>query len=363
MSNRGSYRNFIPVLFIFCLAAMISSCSSISYVSHVTGGQIDLLWKRKNIEELLLRDDLSPGLRERLMLTQKVRLFAEESLQLPVGNAYTSYSDLERPYALWNVYAAPALSMESYAWCLPFAGCIAYRGYYEKHLAEKEANRLKVKGLDVKVGGVRAYSTIGYFNDPVLNSFIETDEVYFIELLIHEIAHRKFYVKDDTTFNENFATAVGQIGAELWYTRLNDRQKFENYQVSKKNFKQVVTFLLRYKNQLHRLYQDNDLEKEVKMQRKELIIKNMIEKYEEFKHDNNIDNRYDYWVSTMNNATFSTLANYQELVPNFIALFQQVGQNWQKFYQEVERISELPKKERHQALKMQSLGAENSPPR
>jgi predicted aminopeptidase len=344
------YRHYSRLFLSLTLLTNLSACSSIDYFSHLASGQFSLLWQRESVNELLESKDVSEELKSRLVLSQQVREFASKALDLPVGNAYTSYSDLERPYVVWNVYAAPALSFESYTWCYPFLGCLAYRGFYDEQRATGVANILEEQGYDVKVGGVRAYSTLGFFDDPLLNTFMFQNEVALVELLIHEISHRKLYIKDDTMFNENFATAVATLGAEQWYGLAENEALFKAYQEHKLMHQALVDFVLEYKDQLSRLYENASKTKAKKMQLKTAIFQKMHKDFEVFKAEKNIDSRYDQWVFSMNNASLSTLANYQELVPGFIALFHQQQNDWSKFYAEVEVISDLDKEARHDFL-------------
>lgn len=340
------------LLISLVLLSGLSACSSIDYFSHLAKGQISLLWQREDVNDLLESDDISDELKSRLSLSQEIRVYATTHLELPVGDAYTSYSDLKRPYVVWNVYAAPALSFESYTWCYPFLGCLAYRGFYDEKRAKRAAKILEEQGYDVKVGGVKAYSTLGVFDDPLLNTFMFQNEVALVELLIHEISHRKLYIKDDTKFNENFATAVATLGAEQWYRAAKNETLFQRYQNQKLMHKSLLGFVLAYKDQLSNIYDDETISEEEKKILKTEIFEEMYQNFEVFKQKNNIDKRYDQWLFSMNNASLSTLANYQELVPGFIALFHQQKNDWSTFYAEVEALADLDKESRHDALRI-----------
>ena len=227
---------------------------------------------------------------------------------------------------------------------------MAYRGYYDEARAQRAGNILEDQGYEVKVGGVQAYSTIGFFDDPLLNTFMFKHEVAFVELLIHEISHRKLYIKDDTKFNENFATAVATLGAEQWYRLAGNESLFEGYQKQKKLHQALVGFMLGYKDQLSKIYEDESKSEANKKALKKEVYTLMNQHFEVVKVEHNLDDRYDRWVYSMNNASLSALANYQELVPGFIALFHQQKGDWSDFYEQVERLSELEKELRHQTL-------------
>lgn len=337
-------------IFIVLALLGLTACSSIDYFSHLAKGQLTLLWEREKVSVLLESQDVSDGIKSRLLLSQQLRLFAQNELALPVGNAYTAYTDLERPYVVWNVYAAPPLSFDAYTWCYPFLGCLAYRGFYDEQRAEQAAKVLTDEGYEVKVRGVQAYSTLGFFDDPLLNTFMFKNEVAFVELLIHEISHRLIYIKDDTKFNENFASAVAVLGAEQWYRKQNNKRLYMAYQKHKQRYQNVVRFLLNFKTRLAKVYDDKTKTDNEKYLLKNKLFEQLTRDYTLFKERNGVDKRYDERVLSMNNASLSTLANYQELVPGFIALFDQQNGNWTKFYEQVERLAVLDKTVRHQTL-------------
>lgn len=350
---RLSSINIQPILlkFLLCIAILqLSACSSISYFSHLFSGQVALLWKRQDVQGLVDSPETSDVLRQRLVLSQKIRVFAADSLELPVGDAYTAYTDLERPFAVWNIYAAPELSLESHTWCYPILGCLAYRGYYDEARAKSDAQSLASQGFETRVGGVRAYSTLGVFDDPLLNTFMFTDEVYLVELLIHEISHRKLYISDDTMFNENFATAVATLGAQQWYKKEGLSERYQDYQTTKISRTRVLEHVMNFKERLAEVYKDETLSIEEKRQQKKSLFQALRKQYKALKAEYALDDRYDAWLANLNNASLATLSNYQALVPAFIALFNELGQDWSAFYERVESIAGLEKSVRHQRL-------------
>ena len=198
-----------------CISSVLSGCS-LSYYWQAVGGQLDLLRKRMPIEEVLERAETSPRTRESLRQVLEIRHFATTELGLPDNGSYRSYVDLGRAYVVWNVVAAEEFSVEPISWCFPFAGCVSYRGYFDEEAARGFSAHLDVEGFDTTVGGTTAYSTLGYFADPVLNTMIESGGLSIVALLIHELAHQRFYLIDDSELNEAFATAVEEYGTELW---------------------------------------------------------------------------------------------------------------------------------------------------
>jgi len=341
----------IKLATLVLITQSLLACSSVSYISHLISGQVDLLWKRQSIGSLLEDETLNPKLKERLVLASEITRFAEESLGLPVDDAYSSYSDLERPYASWSVYVAPELSLESYKWCYTFIGCVAYRVYLDKEMAKSEGDKFIKEGYDVRVGGVRAYSTVGFFDDPLLNTFIFESEHYLVDILIHEITHRQLYIKNDTKFSENFATAVAFLGVEQWYSQAGRSDLFSEYQANKKRYQTIISLLLSYKIKLEEMYANEDITVEIKRLQKKEVLHKLDIAYQSLRDKEGWDKRYDHWVANMNNATLSTLSNYEELVPSFVGLFKYLDGDWQKFYDEAERISELEKTARYAELR------------
>ncbi|PCK08202.1 MAG: aminopeptidase [Alteromonadaceae bacterium] len=344
------FKSTIKLSLLIVIINSLSACSTISYYSQAIKGQIQLLLARESIDKLITAEDTSPELRERLILIQAVRAYAQQDLHLPVGKAYASYADLERPYAVWNIYAAPPLSLQAYTWCYPVVGCLAYRGYFNQQDAEKHAEQLKQQSLEVRVGGVRAYSTLGFFNDPVLNTFIDTTEPYLVELLIHEITHRLLYIKGDTKFNESFATAVAQIATQRWYQQQDQAEKYAQYQAEETNDRLLRNLLLEHRNQLEKIYSDDTRSEPEKIDAKKQQIAQMHEQYFTAKAAYGWRDGLDNWILSVNNASLATMANYNGFVPAFKQIFEQQGQDFPGFYQAVTRLSELKKVERHAAL-------------
>ena len=199
----------------FCLALsalVLSGCETLAYYGQAAGGHLALMARARPVVEV----DADPALRERLKTAVAIRDFASRELQLPDNGSYRSYADLGRPYAVWTVVAAPEFSLEPLQSCFLFAGCVSYRGYYDRAAAERYATGLRAAGNDVVVYGVPAYSTLGWFDDPLLSTFIGYPDADLARLIFHELAHRLLYVKNDTTFNESFAVAVEREGLRRW---------------------------------------------------------------------------------------------------------------------------------------------------
>lgn len=202
------------------LATGLTGC----YYLQAARGQLEIVRKRTPITEVVADPATPASLRRRLELVDSAREFAVERLDLPDNGSYRSYADLGRDFVVWNVFAAPEFSLQPEQWCFPVAGCVAYRGYFAREAAEAKARRLAADGYDTHVAGATAYSTLGRFEDPVLNTMMGWSDVVLVETLFHELAHQQLYVQDDTEFNESFATVVGRVGVRRWLESRGDAE-------------------------------------------------------------------------------------------------------------------------------------------
>ncbi len=205
----------MPVVGILA-ALSLSACSTIGYYGHLARGEYSMLAARQPIARIIADPTADPKLKTRLELAERARAFASDRLGLPRNASYTNYADLKRPYATWNVFAAPEFSVEAVEHCYLFVGCLAYRGYFDRERAEGEAARLQAEGLDTWAGGSAAYSTLGWFADPILNTMLRWDDDELAATIFHELAHQRLFVKGDTEFNESFATFVQYQGLREW---------------------------------------------------------------------------------------------------------------------------------------------------
>lgn len=334
------------------IVALLTGCSvSPAYYWQAAGGQFEL-WRRAQPVERVIADPATPEkLRERLTLTQRIRAFAVTDLALPDGDSYRRYADLKRPYVLWNVFAAPPLSMDLHQWCLPVAGCVGYLGFFDKADAEARAAALRAQGLDVYVGGVPAYSTLGWFDDPLLNTFIGWPETELARLIFHELAHRKFYLKGDTAFNESYATAVEEEGVRRWMAQPGKAGLVASFERAQRMRDDFAALILKYRDALGQLYA-SDLPEADKLQRKQAIIAAMRDEYARIKVNRwNGFAGYDHWFGQdINNAALASVGLYRRWVPAFTALLHQEGDDMPRFFAAVKALAALPEAERERRL-------------
>jgi len=337
-----------------CVALLVtvaaSGCSTLAYYAQSIDGQYQVLDKRRPITAML-RDPATPAtLKARLADILHMRDFATRELDLPDNGSYRSYSDLQRQYVVWNVYATPGLSLRPIKWCFPIAGCVAYRGYFTSAAAKRFSARLRRKNDDVYVEGITAYSTLGWFRDPVLNTVLRGSNTDIAGLIFHELAHQKLYIRDDTAFDESFAMTVEREGIRRWLLAGGNGAQMRRYLEERNRQRQITALLLRYRAQLESLYASTQSKGE-KQQGKQRIFSDMRADYSELKVGWGGYSGYDAWFSqNINNAYFVPIGLYNRYVPAFESLLRSVGGNLPVFYAKARQIGRLPAKQRHLAL-------------
>jgi predicted aminopeptidase len=336
--------------FAVCAALAVAGCSTTEYYAQAIAGHYEIMRLAQPIPGLIADPATPETLRARLERVQAMRNFASRELGLPDNGSYRSYADIGRPYAVWNVFVAPEFSVAARKSCFPVAGCVSYRGYYAKADAERYGNEARVRGDDVYLGGVPAYSTLGWFDDPVLSTFIRYPDGELARLLFHELAHQVVYVKDDTVFNESFAVTVEREGVRRWLAQNgtpSDRRTYETLQTYKRDF---VALVLRYRDRLAALYREPlpDIEKRTAKAR---IIDEMEVDYGRLKASWGGFAGYDrFFAGEVGNAHFASVAVYTALVPAFEALLAEQGDDLPRFFAVVKALAALPKAERDARL-------------
>ncbi len=330
---------------------LLGGCTALGYYAQAVRGQIDLLRRAKPIEQELASDAVAPEIKARLRAVVRIRAFASSALGLPDNDSYKRYADLGRRYVVWNVFAAPEFSVVPVTSCFPIAGCVSYRGYFAEADAQADAAAQRERGYDVHVGDVPAYSTLGWFDDPVLSTFIRYPDAELARLIFHELAHQLLYVRDDTRFNESFAVTVERAGVERWLAANGDareRASYERLQAIRSGF---VALLLKYQGILKAHYQ-LDIPVEQKRLGKAQRFADMEAEYRALKASWGGFAGYDRWFAGRpNNATLASVALYTDLVPAFQAMLAREGGDLPRFYAAVKSLSKLPKAERDARLR------------
>ncbi len=332
------------------LVLLLGGCAKLGYYLQAAGGQLEIWQREAPVEQLLADPALDAGLRAQLERALRIREFASRELGLPDNRSYRAYADLARPFVVWNVFAAPELSLQAKQWCFAFAGCVNYRGYFSEAEARAEAARLAAQGYDVQVSGVPAYSTLGWFADPLLNTFIHYPPPELARLIFHELAHQRVYVQDDTVFNESFATVVEQAGVERWlavHGTAEDRERFQRLQRFRDDFRRLVA---EAREELARIYAGPGSVEE-KRRLKAAAFERLRKAYQAQRSDWGGFAGFDRWFAQpLGNAHLASVAIYTQRVPAFSALLRQHDGDLPRFYYAVRELAALPPAQRRQRL-------------
>jgi predicted aminopeptidase len=328
-------------LAVVLAALLLGGCESMQYYAQAIGGHLDVVRAARPLETWLADPGTPQDLRNRLELARRIREFASRELSLPRNGSFGAYAELGRPYVVWNVYAAPEFSTEAKKECFPFAGCVIYRGFFGEDDALRHAEKLRASGFDVFVGGVPAYSTLGWFDDPLLSTYIRYPDVQLARLLFHELAHQEAYAKGDSTFNESFAVAVEEEGVRRWLRTQGREAEFAAFHAAQARRRQLAARVDAMRKRLEGLYQSDvpaDEKRRIKAQEFAAL-------------------RADYGrlvPEAPSNAFLVSIAAYTELVPAFERLLAEVGGDLPAFYRRVRELAAADKKARDLALSARS---------
>ena len=348
----GRTRLAMMVLLCLVMPVCFSGCQALSFYRQAIAGECQILARQESITNLMANPKTPPKLKAKFGQVLKIRQFAAQELKLPADGNYLKYTDLRRPCVVWNVNVAPALSLEPKTWWFPVVGRASYRGYFDEAGARRYAARWEKKGWDVYVDGVAAYSTLGWFRDPLLNTFIFEPEADLAELIFHELGHRRLYVSGDTDFNEAFATEVAAEGLRRWFAASSNPKAAQEHQAAFAREKQFVQLVMDTRRELEAVYGDGRLPDAEKLRRKEEIIGKLRARYAAVKQAWGGQSGYDEWFAEpINNAKLNTVSTYYDLVPAFQALLRANGGDLEKFYGAVAALGKLPVGKRHEALR------------
>lgn len=338
------------------LCCLISGCESLRFYHQAALGQLALLQRSESIDAVLKDPATSAQLRARFETVRSMLQFAEQELQLVVADRYQRYVPLERDHVVWNVFAAPPLVMRSEQWCYPLVGCAPYRGYFNQADAQTFAARYARKGFDTYIGGVSAYSTLGWFDDPLLSSFVFYSEPALANLLFHELAHSKVWLKDDVAFNESFASFVGSQGVRVWLSAHEDKAvqpRFVRWQQRQAAWQRFKAFALAAKDDLTNLYRLQSGSVSERLRQRDMLRSHWQGCYARNRGQLG-DGRFDGLMGErFNNAWLLSLGTYEDWIGAFAQMFADVDSDWQNFYQQVWALTELSARDR--AEQMQSL--------
>lgn len=360
---------FVRILTLLLAGFVMSGCSPLGYYGQAIGGQLDILARTRPIAELLndspaeggdtLR--LEPVIKARLSTILQIRDFATQTLALPDNNSYRVYAHLDRPQVAWNVVATPEFSFKPKTWCFPVAGCVPYRGYFSEIRAQRFGARLKREGLDVRVAGVAAYSTLGWFTDPVFSTLMRRNDADLAGLIFHELAHQRLYLPGDAAFNESFASVVEAEGVRRWLQQRGDLRTYELWQHDQSRQREFVELLHKYRMRLEALYASGLTESAMR-ETKAQIFQALRAEYVDLRTRWSGYAGYDAWFAQdLNNAHLAAVGLYQRHVPAFQMLLERSAGDMTAFYRDARALRRLPEAERNERLTELGMRAKRRP--
>ena len=339
---------------IFTASIVLTGCSSLSYYSQSIQGQLEVIQKSEPIAEALKEKSTSEAHREKLNTVLELRKFSIEKLGLPDNDSYRSYSDLKRDYVIWNIFANPEFSLKPLNWCYLIVGCLSYRGYFSKADAEQYEKELKKEGYDTYLGGVAAYSTLGWFEDPVLNTMLRWDENYLASVIFHELAHQQLYIKNDSELNESYADAVAHIGVIKWLDQKTDKTDLHEYIQTQEREKMFVELINRYKTKLTTLY-ESSIDDIHKREKKKVLLLKMKREYFEMSQEWQNDPYGKWFNNELNNAKLASVITYRKYVPAFLEIYKKLNRDLTKFYSFANLLSNCKRMIRKEILNKRKI--------
>jgi predicted aminopeptidase len=342
----------IPFLLLLC------GCADFGYYWHSASGHLALMNQRVDLDEMLTDDKIDTRLRQRLQRLREIRRYSVEHLGLPDNGSYDSYVQLDEPWVVQNLFAAAEFSTQLEQWCYPFIGCASYRGYYDDRRLQAYVDRLESRGLEVYVAGVPAYSTLGWFDDPVLSSFIDWPEHRLAGLIFHELTHQRIYVDDDTTFNESLASAVQQAGTELWLKSNNQQEALREMSRWLAYSEEVIELIVSTREGLTELYA-GDLKDEEKRAQKARRFDAVRAEHAGIAARHDIAGGFGSWFAgELNNAKIGSVAAYNSRLPAFMHMLDAHDRDFPAFFDYVEKLADLERETRDRCLDSWDGGGE-----
>lgn len=328
----------------------LTGCADLGYLMHTANGHFDIISRTEKTETLINDPETDPRLREQLNKVNHILDFANDHLDLPSNGSYSEYADIGRDYVLKNLFATEEFSIHAKRWCYPLVGCMGYRGYFDEQRLNNDLQTFQAQGLDIYIAHVDAYSTLGWFNDPLLNTFIDWSELRLAGLIFHELAHQRLYVDGDSTFNESYAVAVQQAGIETLLNQRGETKRLPRYRQYLQNRRKVIELIGQARQDLQQLYSNNNGTEDLRRLKAERISRlkaDYLALHEQFE----VNDGFSRWFEKdLNNAQLVSVSTYHSLVPAFRNLLTSTGENFPAFYRLAEQIGDMESASRKTCL-------------
>jgi predicted aminopeptidase len=339
----------LRILLLAVLGLVLPGCGTV-YVAQAAKGQLQLLTERRPLAKVIADPDTDPDLRRRLTTVREAREFASSELGLPNNKSYTSYADLNREFVVWSVVATPEFSVDPLEWCFPVVGCVEYRGYFREARAEKFATHLRDQGYDTIIGGVPAYSTLGKFNDPILNTMMIYGDDELASILFHELSHQLVYIPDDSSFNEAFAVAVEREGLARWLRKHGREADLDKYVKRRERQAASIAIVRKYREELAALYREPLPSGEMRARKSDAFAR-LRNEVRDLDARHGVKSRFaEELEGPPNNARLASFATYFDCVPGFERLLAAHDHDLGRFYEAARALSKLPRDERRSRL-------------
>jgi predicted aminopeptidase len=336
-----STRRALRTLWALMLCGALAGCG-LGYLTQAADGQWQVMRARRPIDQVIADPGTDPALRSRLALVREARDFASQQLGLPDNRSYRSFSELGRPYAVWNVVATPEFSVAPLRWCFPVAGCVSYRGYFKEQQARNFAASLAERGDDVFVAGVTAYSTLGHFSDPVVSPMLRYDDLDLVSTIFHELAHQLLYVPGDSDFNEAFATTVAEEGLRRWLQSHGRGDELERYLSEERAMQSIVEAFSDGRGELATLYRQQLPAVRMRERKRELLAATS-QRVRELEQSFGLRTGYDGWLDAgLNNAHLASIGTYYDCVPALQRVLDSAHGELPRFYAAMIRLRRAP---------------------
>ncbi len=336
---------FLRSVIALCIICL-SGCETLGYYAQATHGQVVLLSRREAIDKVINTAETDARTRDQLVLVKAIKRFAREELLLPDNGSFSGYVKLSGKYPVWSVVATPEFSMTPKSWCYPVVGCADYRGYFKKTAAEDKAEALKRQGYDVAIGGVPAYSTLGWFKDPVLSSYLFWSEPQLAGVIFHELAHQKLYIAGDSAFNESFASAVEREGVRRWLQQQNKTELLQRYLDFQEHRRIFLIQVSKLRDNLNTVYRDTEKD----MQEKRSLKKHYFEEFQTLYNKRFPQGAYHNWVNQkLNNAHLAGMNTYNQWLERILEKIASSG-SLAEFYREAAALEKLDSRQRAEVL-------------
>ena len=337
----------LPLTCAILALQQLSGCAGPSYYTQAISGHLALMGEREDIHDILGRAGTDPDLQRELKLALEIRAFATHQLGLPDNDSYTEFVRTGRQAVSWNVVAAPEFSIQARRWCFLVSGCVPYRGYFDQQEAAEFAQKMRDKSYDVTISPAIAYSTLGWFDDPLLDTMLQYSDEQLAAFIFHELAHQQLYVKSDAMFNETYAGFLEEEGVRQWLQETDRHELLPHWQTMEIASAQFSELLMKSRKRLADEYDSGRSEASMRLNKRKIFSEMKSDYLVLVSEQWNGENYFKSWFSSeLNNASLALINSYQGGVCAFRELYESAGRNIPQFQQLAAEKAALDREQR-----------------